>query len=108
MQSEPYTCNICNMVFVNSEKLLQHQMNVHIDQMLQCQSCNKVFASKEEFKNHEIEIHSGSKSSSNLSEKQMIISELGEDIESTLLKRANEEKHARKRTRGPYRKSAPT
>jgi hypothetical protein len=96
------------MVFVNSEKLLQHQMNVHIDQMLQCQSCNKVFASKEEFKNHEIEIHSGSKSSSNLSEKQMIISELGEDIESTLLKRANEEKHARKRTRGPYRKSAPT
>jgi uncharacterized C2H2 Zn-finger protein len=108
MQSEPYTCDICNMVFVNSEKLLQHQMNVHVDQMLQCQSCNKVFANKEEFKKHEIEIHSGSKSSSNLSEKQMIISELGEDIESTLLKRANEEKHARKRTRGPYRKSAPT
>ena len=108
MQSSPYKCKICNMVFVNQEMLLEHEMIVHVDQMLQCQSCNKVFANKEEFKEHEIEIHSGSKSSSNLSEKQMIISELGEDIESTLLKRANEEKHARKRTRGPYRKSAPT
>jgi uncharacterized C2H2 Zn-finger protein len=108
MQSEPYACNICNMIFVNSEKLLQHEMIVHIDQMLQCQSCNKVFTNKEEFKKHEIEIHSGSKSSSDLSEKQMIAGGLGEDIESTLLKGANEEKHARKRTRGPYRKSAPT
>ena len=96
MQSEPYTCNICNMMFVNSEKLLQHEMIVHVDQMLQCQSCNKVFTNKEEFKIHEIEIHSGSKSSSNLGEKQMIISELGEDTESNLLKGANEEKHGRK------------
>ena len=108
MQSEPYTCNICNIIFVNSEQLLQHKMIVHVDQMLQCQSCNKVFTNKEEFKKHEIEIHSGSKSSSNLSEKHTIISELGEDIESALLKGANEEKHARKRTRGPYRKSAST
>jgi hypothetical protein len=108
MQSEPYTCNICNIIFVNSEQLLQHEMIVHVDQMLQCQSCNKVFTNKEEFKKHEIEIHSGPKSSSNLSEKQTIISELGEDIESALLKGANEEKHARKRTRGPYRKSAST
>jgi predicted nucleic acid binding AN1-type Zn finger protein len=108
MQSEPYTCNICNIIFVNSEQLLQHEMIVHVDQMLQCQSCNRVFTNKEEFKKHEIEIHSGSKSSSNLSEKQTIISELGEDIESALLKGANEEKHARKRTRGPYRKSAST
>jgi hypothetical protein len=108
MQSEPYTCNICNIIFVNSEQLLQHEMIVHVDQMLQCQSCNKVFTNKEEFKKHEIEIHSGSRSSSNLSEKQTIISELGEDIESALLKGANEEKHARKRTRGPYRKSAST
>jgi hypothetical protein len=84
------------MMFVNSEKLLQHEMIVHVDQMLQCQSCNKVFTNKEEFKIHEIEIHSGSKSSSNLGEKQMIISELGEDTESNLLKGANEEKHGRK------------
>jgi len=83
-------------MFVNSEKLLQHEMIVHVDQMLQCQSCNKVFTNKEEFKKHEIEIHSGSKSSSNLGEKQMIISELGEDTESNLLKGANEEKHGRK------------
>lgn len=96
MQSEPYKCNICNMMFVNSEKLLQHEMIVHVDRMLQCQSCNKVFTNKEEFKKHEIEIHSGSKSSSNLGEKQVIISELGEDTESTLLKGTNEEKHGRK------------
>jgi hypothetical protein len=84
------------MIFVNSEKLLQHEMIVHVDQMLQCQSCNKFFTNKEEFKKHEIEIHSGSKSSSNLGEKQVIISELGEDTETTLLKGTNEEKHGRK------------
>jgi hypothetical protein len=83
-------------MFINSEKLLQHEMIVHVDRMLQCQSCNKVFTNKEEFKKHEIEIHSGSKSISNLGEKQVIISELGEDTESNLLKGANEEKHGRK------------
>jgi uncharacterized C2H2 Zn-finger protein len=81
MQSAPYTCNICNMVFVNQEKLTEHEMIVHVDQMFQCQSCNKVFANKDEFKKHEIEIHTGSQSSSNLSKYQTIISELGEDKE---------------------------
>jgi len=57
------------MMFVNSEKLLQHEMVVHVDQMLQCQSCNKVFTNKQEFKKHEIEVHSGSKLSSNLGER---------------------------------------
>ena len=84
MQSAPYRCNICNMVFVNQEKLIEHEMIVHVDQMLQCQSCNKVFANKDEFKKHEVEIHTGSQSSSNLSKKQTIISELEEDKESTL------------------------
>ena len=84
MQSAPYTCNICNMVFVNQEKLIEHEMIVHVDQMIQCQSCNNVFANKDEFKKHEIEIHTGSQSSSNLSKKQTIISELEEDKESTL------------------------
>jgi len=90
------------MMFVNSEKLLQHEMIVHVDQMLQCQSCNKVFTNKEEFKKHETEIHSGSKSSSSLGDKQVIISELGEDTESPLLKGANEEKPGRKRRQGEY------
>jgi len=72
------------MVFVNQEKLIEHEMIVHVDQMLQCQSCNKVFANKDEFEKHEIEIHTGSQSTSNLSKKQTIISELGEDKESTL------------------------
>ncbi len=85
MQSAPYTCNLCNMVFVNQEKLIEHEMIVHVDQMLQCQSCNKVFANKDEFKNHEMEIHAGSQSSSNLSKKHTSISELGEDEESRLL-----------------------
>jgi uncharacterized C2H2 Zn-finger protein len=86
MQSSPYKCKICNMVFVNQEELLEHEVIVHVDQMLQCQSCNKVFANKEEFKNHEMEIHAGSQSSSNLSKKQQTSrSELGEDKESSLL-----------------------
>jgi len=67
------------MVFVNQEKLIEHEMIVHVDQMLQCQSCNKVFANKDEFKKHQIEIHTGSQSSSNFSKKQTIISELGEE-----------------------------
>jgi hypothetical protein len=73
------------MVFVNQEILLEHEMIVHVDQMLQCQSCNKVFANKDEFKNHEMEIHAGSQSSSNLSKEQTSRSELGEDKESRLL-----------------------
>ena len=86
MQSSPYKCKICNMVFVNQEELLEHEVIVHVDQMLQCQSCNKVFVNKEEFKNHEMEIHAGSQSSSNLSKKQQTSrSELGEDKESRLL-----------------------
>ncbi len=67
------------MVFVNQEKLIEHEMIVHVDQMLQCQSCNKVFANKDEFKKHEMEIHAGSQSSSNFSKKQTIISESGEE-----------------------------
>ena len=85
MQSSPYKCKICNMVFVNQEMLLEHEMIVHVDQMLQCQSCNKVFANEDEFKNHEMEIHAGSQSSSNLSKEQTSRSELGEDKESRLL-----------------------
>lgn len=72
MQSAPNTCNLCNMVFVNQEELIEHEMIVHVDQMLQCQSCNKVFANKDEFEKHEIEIHTGSQSTSNLSKKQTI------------------------------------
>ena len=67
------------MVFVNQEKLIEHEMIVHVDQMLQCQSGNKVFANKDELKRYEIEIHAGSQSSSNFSNKQTIISGLGEE-----------------------------
>ena len=58
MQSEPYRCNLCEMVFINSEELAKHKTVVHIDKMYQCQSCNRFFANKEEFEKHTIKVHS--------------------------------------------------
>ena len=57
MQSDAYKCNICSMVFVNSEELAKHKQVVHIKEMYQCQSCNKFFTNKQEFEKHEIEVH---------------------------------------------------
>jgi uncharacterized C2H2 Zn-finger protein len=58
MQSEPYRCNLCEMVFVNSEELTKHKTVVHINKMYQCQSCNQFFANKQEFEKHTIKVHS--------------------------------------------------
>jgi uncharacterized C2H2 Zn-finger protein len=58
MQSEPYRCNLCEMIFVNSEELTKHKTVVHINKMYQCQSCNKFFANKQEFEKHTIKVHS--------------------------------------------------
>jgi uncharacterized C2H2 Zn-finger protein len=58
MQSEPYRCNMCEMVFVNPEELAKHKTVVHINKMYQCQSCNKFFANKLEFEKHTIKVHS--------------------------------------------------
>ena len=55
---QPYKCNICGVILVNSEELEKHQIVVHIDKMFQCQSCNKVFDNKQEFERHAIEVHS--------------------------------------------------
>ena len=67
MQFEPYRCNLCEMVFINSEELAKHKTVVHINQMYQCQSCNKFFDNKEQFENHAIQVHSEKNQSSDFS-----------------------------------------
>jgi hypothetical protein len=111
---QPYKCNICGVILVNSEELEKHQIVVHIDKMFQCQSCNKVFDNKQEFERHAIEVHSRSQytdddASNKIGKKQAEIHHEQQidnsNMESTLLKRTDEEEKARKRTRGPYRKA---
>lgn len=106
MYTAAYRCEICGMVLVNEEELTKHQIIVHIDRMLQCQSCSKVFDNKQEFEKHSVDVHgSKSQSDSNFA-KKYTIEEKGDDMQSMLLKRKIEEEKARKRTRGPYRKSS--
>jgi uncharacterized C2H2 Zn-finger protein len=112
-----YKCNICGMVLVNSKELLKHQIAVHIDKMFQCQSCNKIFGTKDKFENHVAEIHGMSQNaaivstgyddseSSSKTIDQSNAQNMDNEIESNLFKKAIREKKARKRTRGPYRKS---
>ena len=110
--SQPYTCNICGMVLINSEELSEHEIAVHIDKIFQCQSCNKLFVSKREFENHTTKVHGDSQYTTaadhnNMSTERVLIEETDdEEMESMLLERVNEEEKARKRTRGPYRKAS--
>jgi Zinc finger, C2H2 type len=112
-----YDCNICGIVLVNSKELLKHQIAVHVDNMFQCQSCNKIFGTKDKFENHAAEIHGMSQNttivptsyddseSSSRSTDQLIAQNMDNELESNLFKKTIREKRARKRTRGPYRKS---
>jgi hypothetical protein len=112
-----YKCDICGMVLINSKELLKHQIAVHVDKMFQCQSCNKIFGTKDKFENHAAEIHGMSQNttivstsyddreSSSRTIDQSIAHNIDNEIESNLFKRTIREKKARKRTRGPYRKS---
>ena len=113
---KPYQCNICGMVLVNSKELLKHQIAVHIDKMFQCQSCNKIFGTKNKFENHVAEIHdkpqkttvipaSYDNSESSRTTDLSVAQNVDNDMESILYRKAAQEKKARKRTRGPYRKS---
>ena len=107
MHSE-YLCDICGMALTDSEELGSHRRAVHTDKMIQCQSCAEFFEGKLDFEKHSIDVHgSASQSSSNLGAKQRF-EERVDDTESMLLKRTMGEEKARKRTRGPYRKSAAT
>jgi hypothetical protein len=66
----------------------------------------KVFDNKQQFEKHSAEVHgSKSQSDSNFAKEQRI-EEKVDDMQSMLLKRNIEEEKARKRTRGPYRKSS--
>ena len=62
MKPEPYSCNICGMIFVNKEELAKHRALVHAtnkdEKMFQCQSCSMFFSSEEDFERHAIEAHS--------------------------------------------------
>jgi uncharacterized C2H2 Zn-finger protein len=113
---KPYKCNICGMVLINSKELLKHQIAVHIDKMFQCQSCNKIFGTKNKFENHVAEIHdnlqratvipaSYDNGKSSRTTDLSVAQNVDSDMESILYRKAAQEKKARKRTRGPYRKS---
>jgi uncharacterized C2H2 Zn-finger protein len=95
------------MVLINSEELKRHQTIVHVDKRLQCQSCGKFFDNKDKFEKHIAKIHGNSQQQldSNFGKKYRFEEQV-DDMQSMLLKRIIEEEKARKRTRGPYRKSS--
>jgi hypothetical protein len=103
MYSEPYACRECGMILTGSEELVEHLIAVHHGGQIQCQSCGKFFESRAAFDKH-AEVHSDN-SQTDLGEKH-ISGQSADDAESILLKRTMEEEKARKRTRGPYRKSS--
>jgi uncharacterized C2H2 Zn-finger protein len=111
------------MIFVNKKELAKHRALVHAtnkdEKMFQCQSCSMFFSSKEDFERHAIEVHSeksnyniGKTKTGDIMEKGRAIANIEDkeysnsNTENRLLKRVNSEEKARKRTRGPYRKSS--
>lgn len=116
--SQSHKCDICGMVLVNYKEFLKHKVVVHIDKMFQCQSCNKVFSTKIKLEKHAADAHSSSQytttattvnyndnDNNNGTIEQLVADKSDYKTEYMLLERAAEEEKARKRTRGPYRKS---
>ena len=66
--------------------------------MFQCRLCKKTFDTKTKFENHAIKVHGKLQYTFTASDNN--------NAESMLLERAAKEEKARKRTRGPYRKSS--
>ena len=99
MYSESPTCEKCGMAFANMDELASHHRDVHAEGMFQCQSGGRVFEEEQEFSAHVGAAHS--QSNLDLGKEQMF-----EEIQSELLRRSDEDEKARKRSRGPYRKSA--
>ncbi|MGH9983196.1 MAG: C2H2-type zinc finger protein [Nitrososphaeraceae archaeon] len=66
--------------------------------MFQCRLCKKTFDTKTKFENHAIKVHGKLQFTFTASDNN--------NAESILLERAAKEEKARKRTRGPYRKSS--
>ena len=92
-----HKCSVCGMVFVNSGELAEHSATVHRDTMLQCQSCGRFFGSRQELDAHAAEFHATSRNFSKQTP--------DEEKETSLLRKTDKEEKARRRTRGPYRKS---
>jgi Zinc finger, C2H2 type len=115
--AKPYKCNICGLVLINTKELLKHKIVLHNDRIYQCQSCNKIFDTKYRFENHLAEIHNTSQNTTAISagydnseSSSRTMDQSGEqdvdnNMESVLFRKAAQEKKARKRIRGPYRKS---
>ena len=115
-QIKPDKCNICGRVLANSGELLKHKIALHSDSMFQCQSCNEIFDTKYKFENH-LEIHNTPQYTAVISDgydnsegssrpmHQSVEQDVDNHKESVLFRKATQEKKARKRTRGPYRKS---
>jgi Zinc finger, C2H2 type len=116
-QVKPYKCNTCGLVLINTKELLKHKIVLHNDRIYQCQSCNKIFDTKYRFENHLAEIHDTSQNATAIStgydnseSSSRTLDQSGEqdldnNMESVLFRKIAQEKKARKRTRGPYRKS---
>ncbi len=113
MKSKSYKCQSCGMIFLKSIELSVHEINVHVDKLYQCQSCYKILRNADEFNRHIKMVHntsaqsldssfeSGSTTANNNSRKY----NEQESLESNILIQANKSEKARKRTRGPYRRS---
>lgn len=114
MKSKSYKCQACGMIFLNSIELTVHEVNVHTDKLYQCQSCYKILRNADEFNRHIKMVHntsapslyssfeSGTTTASNNTRKY---DEQGEALESNILTQASKSEKARRRIRGPYRKS---
>jgi hypothetical protein len=70
---------------------------VQINELFRCRLCKKTFDTKAKLENHTIKVHYKFEDSFTASDNN--------NAEYMLLERAAEEEKARKRTRGPYRKS---
>jgi len=98
------------MVFVNLVDLTVHEINLHCEKLCQCQSCFEIFSDQKEFDKHVKAVHNISSPSNFESESNAVDSKNEnrkalEELESSLLTHEREEKNARRKTRGPYRKS---
>jgi hypothetical protein len=82
------------------ESLRQYGLNcsvVQINELFRCRLCKKNFDTKTMLENHSIKVHDKFEDTFATFDNN--------NAESMLLERADEEEKARKRTRGPYRKS---
>ena len=94
MISTPYFCMRCGVTFITQGDLYDHEIIVHLENGFQCQSCHLFFEDKKQFTEH-WKIHSPFRN----------IYRLNKLNENHLRKQKEQSHKARKRSRGPYRKS---